>query len=99
MHFGHCREFALIDIEPETGEISKQETLPAPDHQPGLLPRWLSDKGAEVVIAGGMGRRAQMLFEEAGIKVVVGSPAERAETLAAQLISGTLVSGENICDH
>ena len=99
MHFGHCQEFALIDIDPEKGEIVKQENLPSPDHQPGLLPRWLAENGAEVIVAGGMGQRAQMLFAEAGIKVLVGAPSEVPEKIVADYISGSLTTGDNICDH
>ncbi|HUU43246.1 MAG TPA: iron-sulfur cluster carrier protein MrpORP, partial [Planctomycetota bacterium] len=62
MHFGHCQEFALVDVDVEKGSITGQTAEAAPDHQPGLLPKWLAERGAEVIIAGGMGRRAQDLF-------------------------------------
>ena len=99
MHFGHCQEFALIDVDTEKGMVSNQEILPAPDHQPGLLPRWLAEQGAEVIVAGGMGQRAQMLFDQAGIEVVVGAPSDTPEKIAADYVSGSLTTGDNICDH
>ena len=37
----------------------------------------LGERGANVIIAGGMGSRAQGLFNENGIKVVTGAPADR----------------------
>jgi predicted Fe-Mo cluster-binding NifX family protein len=46
-----------------------------------------------------MGSRAQNLFAENSIKVVVGAPAEAPEQLVAQYLAGTLVSGANVCDH
>jgi predicted Fe-Mo cluster-binding NifX family protein len=98
-HFGHCEAFALIDVDPANKTVLGTETVPAPDHQPGLLPRWLAERGANVIIAGGMGMRAQSLFAESGIGVVVGAPAEDPEALAQKYVSGTLVAGENICDH
>ena len=52
-----------------------------------------------VVIAGGMGQRAQQLFVENSIKVVVGAPAETPEKLVADYLAGTLQSGTNPCDH
>lgn len=99
MHFGHCEAFAVIDVDPQTKAVLKQETLAAPEHQPGLLPRWLAERGAQVIIAGGMGQRAQGLFAESGIKVVVGAPAEAPEALVHAYLDGTLKTGDNVCDH
>jgi len=99
MHFGHCEQFALIDVNEESGDVAGTELVEAPEHQPGLLPRWLAQKGVQVVIAGGMGRRAMGLFAESGIKVAVGAPAESPEELARQFLAGSLVTGENVCDH
>jgi ATP-binding protein involved in chromosome partitioning len=99
MHFGHCERFALIDVDPATKQIQKKEELPAPEHEPGLLPRWLAERGAELIIAGGMGGRAQDLFSQNGIKVVVGAAAEAPEQLVAAYLQGTLQPGDNLCDH
>ena len=70
-----------------------------PPHEPGVLPRWLSELGANIIIAGGMGRRAQDLFTENGIKVVVGAVSETPEKLAQAYLQNILVVGENCCDH
>ena len=99
MHFGHCEEFALIDVDPEKKDILSTERVPAPDHQPGLLPRWLHERGATVIITGGMGIRARTLFAENRIEVVLGAPAEDAETIVRAFLEGTLETGANICDH
>jgi ATP-binding protein involved in chromosome partitioning len=99
MHFGHCEQFVLIDVDEEHKGIGHKEIVTAPDHQPGLLPRWLAEKGVQVVIAGGMGRRALGLFGEHGIEVAVGAPADSPENLVSQYLAGTLKTGENVCDH
>ncbi len=99
MHFGHCEKFALLNVDPSTKQILDREDLPAPPHEPGLLPPWLAEKGATVIIAGGMGQRAQADFAPAGFKVVVGAPADVPETIAASYLAGTLQSGVNLCDH
>ena len=99
MHFGHCERFALLDVDPEKKTIVRKEEVGAPEHQPGLLPRWLGERGATVIIAGGMGARAQELFSEHKIAVVVGAPAETPETLATAYLAGTLKTGGNVCDH
>jgi ATP-binding protein involved in chromosome partitioning len=99
MHFGHCDQFALLDVDEKTKKITGKRMVTPPPHEPGVLPRWLHEQGATGIIAGGMGSRAQNLFAENGIKVVVGAPAEAPEQLVAQYLAGTLVSGANVCDH
>jgi predicted Fe-Mo cluster-binding NifX family protein len=99
MHFGHCAQFALIDADPEQKTILKQEVIDAPPHVPGLLPHWLGERGVTVIIAGGMGARAQELFAEQNIQVVIGAPPEPAEWLVSEFLNGTLIAGVNICDH
>jgi predicted Fe-Mo cluster-binding NifX family protein len=46
-----------------------------------------------------MGQRAQQLFAQNNIQVVVGAPAVSAEELVTAWMNGTLVSGANACDH
>jgi ATP-binding protein involved in chromosome partitioning len=89
----------LLEVDLQTKAIQATEELVAPPHEPGLLPRWLAERGAQLIIAGGMGGRAQQLFAQNGIQVVVGAPAEAPETLAAAYLGGTLRSGENLCAH
>ena len=76
-----------------------QEEIEAPAHEPGLLPAWLAERGAKVIIAGGMGQRAQGLFAAQNIQVVVGAPADTPEQLVDDYLAGTLQSGANVCDH
>ncbi len=96
-HFGHCREFALVDVE--DNEIKAKETLEPPPHEPGVLPRWLHELGTNVIIAGGMGARALDLFAQNGIKVLTGAPSLTPEELVQQYLNNTLQIGANVCDH
>lgn len=98
-HFGHCEEFAILEVDREEGKVVSKSVHRAPPHEPGSLPRWLRDLGADVIIAGGIGQRAQQLLAQDGITVLVGAPAETPEQLASAYLSGTLHTGENICDH
>jgi predicted Fe-Mo cluster-binding NifX family protein len=98
-HFGHCEEFALVDVNEQTKEITNVATLQPPAHEPGVLPRWLAEQKADVIIAGGMGQRAQQLFAQNNIKVVVGAPEQSAEALASAYFNDTLEAGDNACDH
>jgi predicted Fe-Mo cluster-binding NifX family protein len=98
-HFGQCEQYALVNVDPQKKEVVSMDMLTPPPHEPGVLPRWLQEQGATVVIAGGMGRRARELFAGNGIAVVVGAPAEAPQQLAAAYLNGTLQTGENTCDH
>lgn len=98
-HFGHCEEFALIDVDEKQKKIIQKQSIPSPEHQPGLLPKWLHEKGANVIIAGGMGSRAQGLFAENGIKVVCGALSENPDKIVMDYLNGKLVTGANVCDH
>jgi len=99
MHFGHCEEFALVDVDEQTREVSQMITLRPPGHQPGVLPQWLHEQGATVIIAGGMGQRAQQLFAQNDIEVVIGASAQTPEELVQAYVQGALQTGDNICDH
>ncbi len=98
-HFGHCQEFALIDVDRATNQIVARQSIPAPEHEPGLLPAWLADKGASFIIAGGMGSRAQQLFADQGVSVITGAPVADPEETVSRHLEGALVTGENVCDH
>jgi predicted Fe-Mo cluster-binding NifX family protein len=96
-HFGHCREFAFIEVE--NNEIKKKETHVPPPHEPGILPAWLHRLGVNVIIAGGMGGMAIDLFKQSSINVIIGAPALEPEKLVRGYLNNTLVTGANVCDH
>ena len=98
MHFGHCEQFALVEAD-EQNTIVNTTLLTPPRHEPGVLPAWLTEHGADVIISGGMGMRAQQLFAQNNIAVVVGAPGETPEQIVAAYLNGTLETGDNICDH
>jgi len=98
-HFGHCSHFALFDVDMATTAIVGKEIIPSPGHQPGLLPPWLAEEGVTVVIASGMGSRAQSLFQQHRIEVVVGALSDDPERAVLDYIKGELARGDNICDH
>lgn len=93
-HFGHCENF--IFFEAENGEITGMETVPNPGHRPGFLPNFLADRGAEVIISGGMGGGAVDIFQERGVEVVVGASGD-ARKAAEAYLKGELVSTGAVC--
>ena len=98
-HFGHCEQFALFEVDQDAKVIKDMQTLTPPKHEPGVLPRWLNELGANVIISGGMGPRAQDLFTQNNIKVVVGAPSETPEQVVKDYLCGNLKTGSNVCDH
>jgi ATP-binding protein involved in chromosome partitioning len=98
-HFGHCEQFALLDVDSDNKTILKTTMLVPPPHEPGLLPTWLQERGVDVIIAGGMGSRAQELFLGKGIHVVTGASQEVPAKVVADYLTGVLKTGTNVCDH
>lgn len=97
-HFGHCDEFTIVEVD-DSQKVVGTQVIPAPEHQPGLLPVWLRERGADIVIAGGMGVRAQQIFAQNGVEVVVGAPPISPSEIVSCYLGGTLETGSNLCDH
>ena len=98
-HFGHCDEFDIFDVDRENKKIIGRETAPSPPHEPGLLPRWLSEKGVNLIIAGGMGPQAQQLFARDGIDVFIGAASDDPVKLVQAYLEESLELGDNTCNH
>ncbi|QDU58925.1 NifB/NifX family molybdenum-iron cluster-binding protein [Aeoliella mucimassa] len=96
-HFGHCPQVTLFTLNGL--DVVEVELLDAPPHKPGVLPTWLRDKGATVVIAGSMGQHALALLAKFGIRTIVGAPKATPAELVDAYLAGTLLEGENDCHH
>jgi ATP-binding protein involved in chromosome partitioning len=99
LHFGHCDQFAIFEIDDGIEKVISRNDETPPAHAPGVLPQWLAGIGVSVIIACGMGQRAQQLFAQNGIKVVIGASSGTPEELVSAYLEKTLVTGDNICDH
>ncbi len=98
-HFGHCEQFSIFDVDIDGKKITGQQSSIPPAHEPGALPKWLSELQVDLVIAGGMGQRAQQLFAQNNIDLIVGTMGDTPEELIEQYMDNRLQSGRNICDH
>jgi ATP-binding protein involved in chromosome partitioning len=99
LHFGHCDQFAIFDVDENLKKpINRNDAVP-PAHAPGVLPKWLHENNVNIIIASGMGQRAQQLFAQNDIKVVIGASSGSPEELISAYLQDTLETGENICDH
>lgn len=95
-HFGRCPAYTLVEIQ--DGRVVAQEEIENPGHQPGFLPQYLSKKGVEVIIAGGMGPRAQGLFAEKNIQMIIGVQGPIGEVVE-KFLRRDLEAGADLCDH
>jgi len=55
LHFGHCDQFAIFDIDDNLKKVINRKDAAPPGHEPGVLPRWLHENNVSVIIAGGIG--------------------------------------------
>ena len=94
-HFGRCPSFTVVEIDDE-GTILNKETIANPGHHPGFLPQFFAERGVNCVIAGGAGQRAQGLFSEKNIQLILGVSGDIDETID-KLIMGELEGGESLC--
>jgi len=98
-HFGHCEKFAFVEVDKANKKIISSESVDAPEHVPGAIPPWVAQRGAKLVLAGGMGAREIELFDAAGVQVVSGCPAIDFKALVQLWLDGSLETGENACNH
>ncbi len=93
-HFGRCPTFTILEIS--DGKLVEEKQIQNPGHHPGYLPQLFRDMGIECIIAGGMGGRASGLFEQYGIRPIVGVTG-KIEDAVASLLEGALRGGESLC--
>jgi predicted Fe-Mo cluster-binding NifX family protein len=99
-HFGHCDLYTLVTAENE--EIADIKVIPNVPHQQGgcMAPvRHLADNGVTQLIAGGMGLRPLMGFNQVGIDVYFGGNAQTVGQAVKAMLAGELqqFSQEHTC--
>jgi predicted Fe-Mo cluster-binding NifX family protein len=99
-HFGHCDLYTLVEVE--DGAVADVSTLPNVPHQQGgcMAPvQHLAAHGVGVLVAGGMGLRPLMGFNQVGIEVYYGAGAPNVGAALEAFLRGGLVrfSQEHTC--
>jgi predicted Fe-Mo cluster-binding NifX family protein len=90
-HFGRCPFYTLVDVEgPTITSVSAVVNPHYPDHVPGVIPEFIHNQGANVMLTGGMGYRAVTFFEQYNIQPVTGAAGTVGEAVG-QFLSGRLV--------
>ena len=73
-HFGRCPYYVLVDLDGQ--EVKQVKAVTNPNygrHAPGTVPAFIQEQGADVMLAGGMGRQAIALFQQYGIRAASGA--------------------------
>jgi predicted Fe-Mo cluster-binding NifX family protein len=97
-HFGRCPYYVLVDLEGgEVTEVSAVENPYYGQHQPGQVPGFINSQGAQVMLAGGMGRRAISFFQEYGIQAATGASGTVRHALEQYL--GGALQGAQPCSE
>lgn len=93
-HFGRCPTYTMLDIE--NGEIVNRKKVSNPGHATGSIPQFMQENSVNVMIAGGMGWRAQEFFRQYGIDVILGVTG-KIDDVIQNIKDGTLEGGESLC--
>ncbi|BDU72790.1 NifB/NifX family molybdenum-iron cluster-binding protein [Mesoterricola silvestris] len=99
-HFGHCDVYTVVDVE--GGAITRVGTLPPVPHEQGgclAAVAFLAEAGVTALVAGGLGKRPLMGFNQAGIAVYRGAGVPTVGAAVGALLGGSLevFSGEFTC--
>ena len=92
-HFGHSPYFTLVEVA--AGQIGAVQAIANPhypQHEPGAIPTFIHNQGADVMLTGGMGGRAASFFQQYSIQPVTGATGTVCEAVQAFLqgqLSGT----------
>jgi len=90
-HFGHCDLYTLVKVT--AGKVEEVATLPNVPHEQGgcMAPvNHLAQNGVQVLIAGGMGLRPLMGFNQVGIDVLYGGDVQTVGEAVNALLAGRL---------
>ena len=99
-HFGHCDLYTLVTVENKA--IQSVNVIPNVPHAQGgcMAPvQYLADNGTQALIAGGMGFRPLMGFNQVGISVYFGGDAKNVGEAVNAFIEDKLpqFSQEHTC--
>ncbi len=99
-HFGHCDLYTLVKVE--NGQVAEVKVIPNVPHQQGgcMAPvQHLAANGVKRLIAGGMGLRPLMGFNQVGIEVYHGGEARNVGEAVQAMLAGRLpvFSQEHTC--
>lgn len=78
-HFGRVPTYTIVDVE--TGDVRVIKNNTTHMGGTGYAPDLIQDKGADVMLCGGLGRKAIQMFQEMGIMVYVGATGKVSDAI------------------
>jgi len=90
-HFGHCELYTLVEVE--DGKVGEARIIPNVPHVQGgcMAPvNYLANHGVRALVAGGMGQRPLMGFQQVGIDVFYGGDSRTVGEAVQNLLQGKL---------
>ena len=95
--FENCTDFQIYIVDKSI--VVKEDLIPAPLHQPELIPIWLAKKGVSDVIAAGIELKAIKNLTRHKINVFAGVQSKDTKILVQEYLEGILETSENLFDH
>ena len=92
-----CESFTFAEVNPETKEILNIESKIPEEGISCQSAAWISEQGANIVLAGGMGGRPMMIFAQNGVKVVSGCPELPIREVVEGYLTNSIITGANSC--
>jgi len=100
-HFGRCPYYTMVDVEED--KVMDTTVIDNPyfnSHAPpGVVPQFIKEQGAQVMIAGGMGPRALEHFNQFGIEAITTGTQESVETILNAYLRGEISGAAGCDDH
>jgi predicted Fe-Mo cluster-binding NifX family protein len=100
-HFGHCSKFNICELD-EQNRVTKQESHFNPlngEHGGACqLPAYVKQFNVGTIIAGGMGRKAVLGFQQSGIEVIT-APGLLFDEALKLFVEGKLSGYEECAGH
>ncbi len=93
-HFGRCPEYTIVELK--DNKLIEKKVIKNPGHRREFLPNYLHEQNIDCVITGGAGRRAQDLFNQHNIILILGAQG-KVDDVINEFIQGSLTSGKSLC--
>jgi len=95
-HFGRCPYYVFINLD-KNDNVTSVKTKVNPyynGHEPGVVPQFIANEKADVIISGGMGPRAIEWFKQLGVTALTAS-ANRVEDVLEMFIKNQIAGAES----
>ena len=89
-HFDGAKAFLIFEGDRKTLRLGKHEVSAAPEHKPGVLPKWLEQQNVDALVVSAIGERALILLTDAGIETFLADGDTQPDALATACLSGKL---------